>query len=210
MMKVTLATQKAAAARVDMLVVAASPRWKSEELGEIDRRTKGALAAEIRRQGFKAAPGNAAIFQTHGTVPSRYVLVVGIGATNGSVAWYKLAHHAVTRARGRQERSAAIAIPPGRLDLIAVEAVTEGLSLSSYTFDRMKSTPRRRTALQTVRLLVPRSSAPLRAALSLGRTIATATCYARDIVNLPAAIVTPRYLANEAKRIARAQRLKAR
>jgi leucyl aminopeptidase len=40
--------------------------------------------------------------------------------------------------------------------------------------------------------------------------VARATCYARDLINLPAGIVTPSYLGREARRIAKAQRLRVR
>lgn len=209
-MTITLDTRTIAAARADLLVIAGSPQWKSEELGEADRRTAGSLAAEIRRQGFKGALGDVALFQTHSSAAARYVVAVGIGATDGGSVWNKLAHHAVTRARDLRVKSAAIVIPKSRLHADAIEAVTEGLGLSSYSFDQMKGTPRPRPLLQSVRLVVPKNTAALRAALDRGRTIAAATCYARDIINLPAAVVTPTHLANEAKRIARAQRLTVR
>ncbi len=49
-----------------------------------------------------------------------------------------------------------------------------------------------------------------RAQLRRGSLAAAATCYARDLTNLPADTATPRYLASEARKIARRQKLQVR
>jgi leucyl aminopeptidase len=75
----------------------------------------------------------------------------------------------------------------------AAQAVAEGVLLGTYRFDRYRSEPRsgRRHLRQVV---VACGSAPERevtAALSLGETVANATCFARDLVNEPAGALTP-------------------
>ena len=76
-MKITLDARKPGDVRVDLLVIAAGKDWKAGEIVALDRRLGGRLAAEIEQQGFKGAAGDVALFQTHGALPARYVLVVG-------------------------------------------------------------------------------------------------------------------------------------
>lgn len=210
-MKVTLDTRKPADVTVDVLVIAAGKDWKTGDIAPLDQRVSGLLVAEIRQQGFKGAAGDVALFQTHGALPARYVLVVGIGDGKGSQPWYKLAHTAVTRAHDLKAASAALLIPAGLRSAATLEIVGEGALLSGYVFDRLKSTAHRRTAaLQQLRLLVDRTDAISRTAVARAGYVAAATAYARDLINTPAAVVTPSYLANEARRIARHQRLRAR
>src|SRR5512140_2353072 len=96
-MKITLDSRKPNDIKVDLLVIAADKDWKPGDLGPLDQRVNGRLSAEIRRQGFKGAAGEVALFQTHATLPARYILVAGIGDATTSAPWYKLAHTTVTR-----------------------------------------------------------------------------------------------------------------
>jgi leucyl aminopeptidase len=209
-MKVTLSVARATELRTDLLVVASGADWKSGEPARLDQRVRGTLAAELARQGFKGADDEAVLFQTHGMLPARYVLVVGIGSGTGPAPWYKLAHTTVARARDLKATSAAIAIPSDRQSAALLETIAEGVELSAYTFDRLKSTASRRNArLKHLAILVEDAGPTAQKALRRARLIAAATCYARDLINSPAAVVTPTYLADEARRIARTQRLHA-
>ena len=208
-MRITLSAQAPHTVAADALVLPTTQDWKSGEVAQLDRRLRGALITEATQQGFKGAEGEAAVFQTHGVLPSRYVLLVGVGKGAGPHPWYKLAHVLVSRAADLRATSAALAVPAAFRSNGTLETVTEGLHLSSYRFDRLKSaTDKQRPRLESVSVVAPISAAA-HAALERGHRIAAATCYARDIINLPAAIVTPTYLANEAKRIAREHRLRA-
>ena len=210
-MQVTLSTASFAETAVDLLVLAGGSDWKSGDVAQLDARVKGALSAEARRQRFKGTEGDLAVWQTHGALPCRYVVLAGVGNGSGPQAWYTLAHSAVTQSHAVSATSAAIAVSGERLAPVALEAIAEGVRLSSYRFRRLKSASRSDTiGPQRLALLVPHVSAPLRDALRRAETMAAATCYARDLINLPAAIATPTYLAAEARRIARAPGVRVR
>jgi leucyl aminopeptidase len=210
-METKLTSRGPADIHVDLLVVGAGTDWKSGEVGRLDERLRGKLIAEVRQQGFTGAPGEVAVFQTHGALLSRYVLVVGIGSSPDAHSWYRLADAGVAHARSLKASSAAIVVPRERCSAAVLETLVEGAYLSNYTFDRLKSVAEpRRAALQQLSFLETDGDASVRAAFTRGRTVAAATCYARDLINLPAAIVTPTYLADEAKRLARQQQLRLR
>ena len=97
------------------------------------------------------------------------------------------------------------------LSAAAVEHLLEGVLLSSYVFEQLKAAAKPHTTqVERFVLVTDGRGADLRKALAYARTSAAAVCYARDLINLPAAIVTPSYLGREARRLARAQRLQAR
>jgi leucyl aminopeptidase len=208
-MDVTLSSIRADDSTADVLLVGAPRRWQSETLLRLDQRLHGALHDEIRRQGFAGRAGEVVLVQTHGGLPARYLLVMGIGKGTAPPPWYKLADVALRRAEELKARTLAALLPPEHVTSDTLEILAEAFSLASYTFDRLKSRQRPRP-LPRVALLVRQRTAQWRAALARGSTMARATCYARDLINLPAAVVTPAYLATEAKRIARSQRLRVR
>jgi len=210
-MDVRLSSRAPADIHVDLLVVGTGTNWKSEAVVELDRRVGGKLIRVAREQGFGGAEGDTALFQTHGGLPARQVLLVGIGAGTEVQSWYRLADVTVVRARDLKATSAALSVPAGLLSPRVAELVIEGVYLSTYVFDRLKSAPDFRTPrLQQLAFLATDTEAELRHALTRARSIADATCYARDLINLPAAIVTPAYLADEAKRVAKEQQLSVR
>ncbi len=210
-MEVTISPTPVRDSTADVIVVAAGPRWRSDAIVALDQRLDGAFSAEIQEQGFAGAEGEVVLFQTHGRLPARNVLAVGIGDGAGPMPWYKLAEVTVQRAADLKAMSAAVVLPHEHVSADALEILAEGLHLAGYTFDRLKSRSRKRPkALQRVAFLVGEPAAALRRALARGGVMARATCYARDLINLPAAVVTPTYLATEARRIARQQRLRLR
>jgi leucyl aminopeptidase len=210
-METKLTSRGATDIHVDLLVVGTGPDWKSGEVGHLDERLRGKLIAEVRQQGFTGAPGEVALFQTHGALLARYVLVVGVGSNPDAHSWYRLADACVAHARTLKASSAAVVVPRERGSAAVWETIVEGAYLSNYTFDRLKSTKEPpRATLQQLSLLESDGDASVRAAFTRARTVAAATCYARDLINLPAAVVTPTYLADEAKRIARQQQLRLR
>ena len=210
-MEVTISSRGATDRSANIIVIAAGPRWQSETAAALDPRLHRAVSTEIRQQGFAGVEGEVALFQTHGTLPARAVLVIGIGAGTGPTPWYKFADAIVRRATDLKARTAALLLPAEHVSADVLEILAEGLHLASYTFDRLKSTHGQPTrALQRVVIMVRERAARWRSALARGSAMAGATCYARDLINLPAAVVTPTYLATEARRIARSQRLRAR
>lgn len=210
-MEVTISSIPVADTTADIILIAVGPRWQSDAVTALDRQLAGTLSSEIRQQGFAGAEGEVALFQTQGRLRARYVVVVGIDKGIGPMPWYKLAEVTVRRAADLKARTAALVVARAQVSADVLETLTEGLHLASYTFTPLKSGTRRHTpALQRIALLTGHRDARWRAALARGASMAHATCYARDLVNLPAAVVTPTYLATEAKRIARSQRLRVR
>lgn len=208
---VSLTSAATANVGADLLVVAVSREWISAEVRRLDRQLGGRLIAEARRQRFQGADAETCVCQPHGALPVRQIVLTGVDAKAAPESWYRFADGAVNRAREIKAAAVAIMIAsnlPAAEE--ALETIVEGLELSCYTFDVLKSARGRRWRLQRVRLIGVIAGASQRAAIARAQTVARATCYARDLINLPAGIVTPAYLGKEARRIARTQRLSVR
>jgi leucyl aminopeptidase len=209
-MDVRLETVAPTDCRADLLMVAATADWNRGAVKQLDRALKGQLAAEIEHKRFRGAAGDAVLFQTHGALPFRDIVVAGIGDGGTVTPWYRVAHTLVARAQELRAKSAALTSAGVRLSSREVALLAEGTQLAAYSFDRLRSTGPRPSSLRRLSILVPEADHGLQTAITGAAVAARATCYARDLVNLPAGILTPAYLAAEARRIARLQRLRAR
>lgn len=201
-MKLSLSTKAGTKAAADLLVIATQGTW-SRQVQSLDRACRGKLVAEAKRQHFAGKPGQSAFFQTHGALPSAYVLLVGLGDPALTRTWHELVQAAVSRAAATNARRLAVTASPGELMAPqAIELLAQGALLATYSFQELKSTTRTESRPRDVTILVADAGKDARRALERGVHIATATCYARDLANRPADIVTPVYLANEATRLA--------
>jgi leucyl aminopeptidase len=91
----------------------------------------------------------------------------------------------------------------------AALALAEGILLGTYRFDRYRSRPRPgRCHLRTVRVAAGNGSTrEVEKGLSLGEVCASATNFARDLVNEPAGVLTPESMAKIAVEVAAESKL---
>ncbi|MBL8857402.1 MAG: leucyl aminopeptidase [Planctomycetes bacterium] len=142
--------------------------------------------------------------------PARRVLCVGLGkkAQVDAERLRRVAAVAVTRAEAAQATTCtlhvdtAVAKLADALDLGL--ALTEGALLGAYTWQKGKSKPKV-AKLTAVTLHGPKN---LAAAVTLGRATADACMFARDLQNEPANRLTPIDMAQAAKGLAKAGRIK--
>ncbi|MDP2626455.1 MAG: leucyl aminopeptidase [Candidatus Rokubacteria bacterium] len=215
-MKLSLETRDLARARADMLVVGrhAGEARLSPALQALDGALDGLLSRVLAAEKFDGKAGQSSHVYTKGRLAAPRVLVVGLGPKKeaSAEAVRRAAAHGARRARDLGAVSAAMFLPgegvPARQ---RAQAVAEGAILGTYRFDKYL-TEKNGKALGAVAVVEPdrRQQALAREGVRLGEIWAQATCAARDLVNEPANLVTPTYLAGRAEEIARAGRLKVR
>ena len=215
-MKLSLETRDLARARGDILVVGrhAGEARLSPALQALDAVLGGTLSRVLAAEKFEGKPGQSSHVYTDGRLAAPRVLVVDLGQKNeaSAEAVRRAAAHGARRARDLGAVSAAMFLPgegvPARQ---RAQAVAEGAILGTYRFDKYL-TEKNGKALGAVAVVEPdrRQQALAREGVRLGEIWAQATCAARDLVNEPANVVTPTYLAGRAEEIARAGRLKVR
>ena len=215
-MKLSLETRDLARARADMLVVGrhAGEARLSPALQALDGALDGLLSRVLAAETFDGKAGQSSHVYTNGRLAAPRVLVVGLGPKKeaSAEAVRRAAAHGARRARDLGAVSAAMFLPgegvPARQ---RAQAAAEGAILGAYRFDKYLK-EKDGKALGAVAVVEPdrRQQALAREGVRLGEIWAQATCAARDLVNEPANVVTPTYLAGRAEEIARAGRLKVR
>ena len=163
--------------------------------GKLDEALDGYLSEHLEDVSFKAAVGDIATIATMRRVPAKTVMAVGLGARDDlSNARLRRAAGAATRRLGERSVIATTLHEDGGDS--APAAVAEGFLLASYRYTALKSDPRP-TKIQRVLLLGADADSAER-----GAAAAEATLLARDLINEPAATLTPEALARRAMEIA--------
>jgi len=204
-MEIALRSGSPLSARADLLVVSAASA-ADPTIRAIDRRVKGHFGRFLRRRGLKSGNGSALLYQTPpGGFGAESVLVVP-RLDNPMRTARALAEAAITRARELRARTLAIALEDAEM----VEPLAETLDLAAYQFRGLKSGKSPRSPWATHVAVFGARGKSASAALARGAAFARAACLARDLVNLPADIVTPTHLGEVARRLGRENRLAVR
>jgi leucyl aminopeptidase len=197
-----------AQAQAELLFV---PLFEGEQPERVDRALKGLLWKAASEEGFRGKPDQVFVFHTHGKIKADRVLLLGMGsrARFEPEALRLAAGRGARMASKLRVRRAAFALPKTEDPDAAVKAAVEGLSLGAYRFDRYRTTNTEETRaprLAAIDLHLPQGTTAgrgLQAMVTIGAAVAEATNWARDLVNEPAAVVTPERLAEEARSLQR-------
>ena len=209
-MNVSVVGQAVGAVAADAVVVGvyADDKKLREPAARLDAASGGALADVLQAEKFQGKVGGVTHLHTNGKLPSRRVVVVGLGRrgdTNAEIL-RRAAAAGLRRARDLGARSVAIEVLGDRLPARQrAQAIVEGGILGTYTFDRYK---REKSDKQVETLQVAEPDGRQRRDASegarRGEIFAQATWLARDLVNAPANDVNPTHLAKVAQEIAKA------
>jgi leucyl aminopeptidase len=213
-MELSVETRSPSEARADVLVLGqyGDGARPSPEAARLDRALGGLLSRVLKTEKFEGKPGQISYFHTGGAVPAERVLVVGLGPVRrGARArdtepLRRAAAGAVRRARDLGAATVAVYMPAAALSARdRAQAVAEGALLGTYRFDKYLK-EKNGKVVRALAVLEPdrRSAAAARDGVRIGRITAEATCLARDLVNEPANVVTPTFLARRAAEIAKA------
>ena len=185
-----------------------------------DQALGGVLADVAKSESFEGKVGQSITVHTHGRIPARRVVVVGGGArgefTNPAVR--DIAATVVQAATKSSASTLAFLLPQlgANREAQLIQHVAEGVHLGSYKFGRYmtgedhKKPPTLRSfgivtdpALKPGKKPSATQQKAFAAAVTRGETIAAAINHARDLINEPAAVITPSALAADAQAIAK-------
>ncbi len=190
---------------------------------EGDERAERLLPASVERDadlkrliddsGFRGA-ANEVLFLPRG---NRWVLVVGLGKAK-DLSLDRARQFAATATRTvRARKRASLTLPVFEEKLfgspeIVAQTLMEGALLGLYRYDALKQAPKheRNRRIESISLVTERASdVPMvQRAAEKGRVLSEAVFLARDLISGPSNIVTPTHLADQAKRLAKALKLK--
>jgi leucyl aminopeptidase len=229
--QVQLAAPEKHACDLLALCVRENPFTGDPRAKAVDKALKGLVAKCAMEEEFKGRDGQQLLLHTHGKLPARRLLLLGIGREKGGDqrgdrggdrtgdadldVLRQAGARAVRAARAAGSRTLGLAFPQlGDLAGISLQAraLAEGAHLGAYRFDRYLK-EKKPLKLATARVLIdgelaaklrtPAERAKVQRAVALGATVARATCLARDLVNEPAGRLTPEALAEAAAEVAK-------
>jgi len=210
--------EPALTASVDLLAFvvfgepAKDPIWKL-----VDGATKGGLAAAAKGESFEGKSGQTLTFWSAGATAAKRVLVIGAGA-KGDLQLAQLRDVGAVTAQiagkvGAETLALLLPAVGANKEAAAVQMLVEGALLGTYKFARYLTgnDAKKPPTLKTFGFLTDAKGAKpkaaqakaLRAAIDRGVVVAAAVARARDLVNEPAAFMTPAQLAIEAESIAK-------
>ncbi|HTK92989.1 MAG TPA: leucyl aminopeptidase [Verrucomicrobiae bacterium] len=213
-MKVSLETRRPAESRADVVVLGRHTDGAPGEVSDVDQRLGGLLSRVLAAEKFEGKPGQVSYVFTNGKLPAARVMVVGLGARASADAETvrRAASSTARRARDLSASSVAMYLPAAGVSARdRAQASVEGARLGTYRFDKYLK-EKNGKALASLAVLEPegRQRDAAREGVRLGDIGAEATALARDLVNEPANVVTPSYLAARAEELAKAGRLRVR
>jgi leucyl aminopeptidase len=180
---------------------------------KLDVLCRSALSAYIRKSRFSPDSGETALVGFDFPKAPRHVLLLGLGEP-GSATPERLAAAAGSASkavRTRRFRSCHVVVDP-LIELdgndAALRAFLKGFLLAQYSFS-LKTAREAPAGPRRVVVLTDNAKKAVDA-MRTTRTVAEQICYARDLVNRPAGDLTPRGMADEAKKLARDNGLECR
>ncbi|OHB70577.1 MAG: hypothetical protein A2W23_00445 [Planctomycetes bacterium RBG_16_43_13] len=140
------------------------------------------------------------------------LVIVGLGKRDdfGIERQRRAVANAVSKLKGIKYKSAIVLLPDANEPIMLsglAQAAVEGIVLASYRFNKYKTNGNnhKNIYLESVGIvaLTPAEEGKIRTGVSKGELYSRATCFARDLVNEPASVMTPRKLAEVAKSISK-------
>ena len=186
---------------------------KQKHLAGVIEAFGGALLALATLRGFNGKADSVLDVTTLGKLPAQRLLLVGVGAKRNlasSVALRKYAAIASRAAQNGRAKSLSV-VTPVKPTAELLRALAEGSALGSYRFTKYFTGDRKpKSALGSVAFVKTegRVTAADRRAVELGKEVAAGVCLARDLVNEPPNELTPEAMAQHARAVARAGKLK--
>jgi leucyl aminopeptidase len=189
-----------------------------EVVRALDAALDGRLLAAARAERFTGKPGQELTLSGAGGLAARRVTLLGLGPRekarqDAAERGHEPARAAVGKATRAAVKAGAVRVAVVVADVepkalpAAARAAAEGALLGAYAFLAYRKPKDDRPAdLAEVQVVVPRGAergAGLRAEVALGREVAGAVRWARDLVNLGPADCTPARLAAAAVELAR-------
>jgi leucyl aminopeptidase len=183
----------------------------------VDSALGGVLADVVKSESFDGKTGQSIVVHTHGRIPAKRILIVGGGAKS-EFANPHIRDVAATVAQAANKTGATAVgflLPSfgANREPALVQLAAEGVHLGTYKFGRYFTGEDHKRPLSLksfgiftdgkAKKATAAQAKAFAAAVARGTQVAQAVNHARDLINEPAAIVTPVALATDALAIAK-------
>lgn len=177
---------------------------------QINKTLNGVVSEEVKSENFKASAGNLLTIHSCKKVLAPKVFVLGLGKKEEfDQNKLRRAIASFTKALNKKISSVALMML-GQKEVsfdssLQAQAITEGFLLGSYNFNKYKKKEPDEKEMETIIFSEDNKNVALKMkeGIDLARVLCDAVGIARDLVNEPAAVVTPTSLAQLALQIAK-------
>ena len=187
----------------------------------IDRALDGLLTRVFQEERFKGKKGQSVSVHTHGRIGPSRVLVVGAGLRKdfqpADLRGFGARLVKASVASSARVVGAVLPYLDGPVQERASQFLAEGALLGLYKFDKYladerkaKDGPDEFKIVLSAENVDPNRAETLRRGVQRGEQVAAGIALARDLVNEPAAEMTPTRMAEEAKRVAKEHQLEVK
>ncbi len=187
----------------DVVVLPLFEEEKSNSfINQLPKKLKTEVSGLIKNKTIKGEFGETRLINTLGNISPKNILLVGLGKEKELNLEFlrRVSAIVLKTVKCYNLKSIVTLLSQSSTKLNSddvAQAITEGTLLADYSFDRFKS----KKDEKNVERFVIFTEKDINSAIEKGTIIAEATKYTRELVNLPAAIVTPSYLGNEALKL---------
>jgi len=215
-MRVTVQVGKVETAATEVLVLT---HCDGEGLGTqdaalLDRALGGSLRKLLQSKEFEGKANDVLLYHTQGSVPAKRLVLVGLGKKKDVTLETIRQAMGTAAKRVRQAKAGSFTVvlptvtPAGMSSVEVAQAMIEGAILGSYQFTVYR-TAAAEHAVEGMKILIPQKSQLKQVSEGVRRGVATAeaTVFVRDLCNHPSNVLTPTRVAEEAKAIAKAEKI---
>jgi len=192
---------------------------KSPLAAEVNRLLGGAIDTVLSRKSFTGKVEQIEVLETRENIPASYFILCGLGKAGkaGLEQIRQAMGRAVLRARDMGLKRVGVTTTAfiNKMENITVEdagrAMAEGANLALYRFSKYKVKENGNSKnIDEIRFIEEerKSATSVKIGVEKGRIIADSVNFARDLINHPANDMTPTILAETAKKMASANRIK--
>jgi len=206
-MKIDVSTANPLKQSTTALVIGCFEDAKDEIFATCNAALDGCLERLIASKEFRGKINSTHLIHTLGKLPSERLLLVGLGkkAELDDERLRQAAGKAIQALQGARVASFATTLHMAGSSETAIEAVTSGTLLGSYTFNEYKTKDKdEQFNFEGMTVLLPKgtNSKAAQVRINSAEIICQGVRLARDLVSHPGNVVTPGYLADMAKELA--------
>ena len=211
-MKFSIKTITAEKVEADLLIFLVWEGKLKDIFVDLGVKLPSVVKEAAEREEFKGKVGDSLVLYTKGLIGSYKLLILGLGKEDEFDLYQLRKSIAISIKKAMQIKAVRVALVPTeswfkQFDVTAIgQAIVEGASLGGYQFFKYKGLEEKERQVLIEHILIlakPNKVGFLEKGVNIGNIFSQATIYARDLVNEPAAVTTPSYLALEAVSIAK-------
>ncbi|MFN7453952.1 MAG: M17 family peptidase N-terminal domain-containing protein, partial [Pseudobdellovibrionaceae bacterium] len=175
---------------------------KQETTKVTHAKVHGHLSASLADKSITGKSGEVVSFRDTHFEGHRHLVVIGVGNKLTHESVRQLAPTILSAVQGLKAKSVAVdfdGLPKGKKDHGSfIQAFAEGLVLSDYSFDELKSSKKKEDKKEelNIHLVTKSADATAKKALTEGVTLAETVNFSRRLGDLPGNLMTPSILAD--------------